>query len=289
MPVCGTVSGPDTSVAERRAPVTVQDAGVPRQRRPQGAGVRKRDDYSHLQPLFAELAALSIGDPNRERLREGLIIECLPLAEHIAMRFSGRGQPQDDLIQVARLGLTRAVDRFEPARGKDFLSFAVPTIMGEVRRFFRDTGWAVRVPRGLQELRTKLGDGTRQLAQALGRAPTPTELAGHLDLDVETVHEGLLAGNCYETTSLDRPLGDGTTTVGDTLGGPDSRIELLEDFHSLAPLLKQLPDTERAMLKMRFFDGLTQSRIAARLGVSQMQVSRVLTKTLEGLREKLSA
>jgi RNA polymerase sigma-B factor len=186
--------------------------------------VRKRDGYSHLHPLFAELGDLPVGDPDREHLRERLIVELLPLAERIAVRFSGRGQPQDDL--------------------------------GEVRRFFRDTGWAVRVPRGLQELRIKLAQGTTQLARVLGRAPTPTELAGHLGTDIETVHEGLLAGHCYQT--------------------------------SLAPLLKQLPGRERAMLRMRFFDNMTHSQIAARAGVSRMQVSRVLTTILEELRTQLS-
>jgi RNA polymerase sigma-B factor len=265
-------------------PVTV-DTARPRERpapRP-----RKRDDYSHCRPLFDRLAALPEQDPGRERLREQLIIEFLPLAEHIAVRFGGRGQSRDDLVQVARMGLVKAVDRFEPGQGADFLSFAVPTVMGEVRRFFRDTGWAVRVPRGLQELQGRLARGTTQLAQRLGRAPTPTELADHLGIDVETVREGLLAANCYETSSLDRPLDEGGLSLADTMGEPDDRMALVEDHQTLVPLLKQLPARERAILRMRFFEGLSQSQIAARVGLSQMQISRLLTKILHQLRTQL--
>ena len=262
----------------------VSDPPVNRVRR-----ARKNDDYSHCTPLLAELAALPAGHPGRERLRERLIVEFLPLAEHIAMRFGGRGQPHDDLVQVARIGLMKAVDRFDSARGGEFLSFAVPTIMGEVRRFFRDSGWAIHVPRGLQEIRGRLARGTTELAQALGRAPTPSELAGHLGVDVETVREGLLAANCYETTSLDRPVnaGDGTVTVADSMGELDERIGNVDDHQTVAPLLRRLPERERAIVTMRFFDGLSQSQIAARVGVSQMQISRLLTKILRDLREQV--
>ncbi len=250
---------------------------------------RKRDDYSHCAPLFAELAALPEGHAGRARLRERLIIEFLPLADHIATRFSGRGQPRDDLVQVARLGVMKAVDRFDPTHGADFLSFAVPTVMGEVRRHFRDTGWALRVPRGLQELQGRLSRGTTELAQHLGRAPTPSELAGHLGIDVETVRDGLLAANCYETSSLDQPLnnGEGSSSLAEVMGEPDAGIGFVEDHHTLVPLLKKLPAREQAIVRMRFFEGLSQSQIAARVGVSQMQVSRLLAKTLHQLRDQL--
>ncbi len=249
---------------------------------------RKRDEYSHCRPLFDELAALAEGHPDRRWLRNELILEHLPLAEHIAARFTGRGQSRDDLVQVARIGVMKAVDRFDPAQGSDFLSFAVPTVMGEVRRFFRDTSWSMRVPRGLKELSAQLSQGATQLAQTLGRAPTPSELAGHLGIDVDTVREGLLAVNAYETSSLDRLIGDGMFTVADSVGGLDERIKLVEDHEAVGPLLRRLPERERAIVMMRFFDGLTQSEIAARIGVSQMQVSRLLSRILRELREQLA-
>ncbi|WET77958.1 SigB/SigF/SigG family RNA polymerase sigma factor [Amycolatopsis sp. QT-25] len=261
---------------------------APRERR---SGRARKDDYSHCRPLFDELAALPDGHPDRLRLRERLILELLPIAEHIAVRFSGRGQPREDLVQVARIGLMKAVDRFDPGVGGDFLAFAVPTVMGEVRRFFRDTGWAVHVPRGMQELRSRLSRATTELTQTVGRAPTPTELAAHLDLDVDTVREGLLAANSYQTSSLDRPVndGEGSLALADVVGELDSRFEHIEDRNTVVPLLEKLPERERAILAMRFFDGLTQSQIAERIGISQMHVSRLLTKTLQELRGRLKA
>nr|WP_246481202.1 SigB/SigF/SigG family RNA polymerase sigma factor [Amycolatopsis umgeniensis] len=252
---------------------------------------RRSDDYSHCRPLFDQMAALPDGHPERARLRERLILEFLPIAEHIALRFSGRGQPREDLVQVARIGLMKAVDRFDAALGGDFLPYAVPTVMGEVRRFFRDTGWAVHVPRGMQELRTRLSRGTTELTQTLGRAPTPSELAGHLDEDVDTVREGLLAANSYQTSSLDRPVGDGegSAPLAEVMGELDSRFELIDDRHTVVPLLKRLPERERAIVTMRFFDGLTQSQIAERIGISQMHVSRLLTKILHDLRGRIDA
>ncbi|WP_410579933.1 SigB/SigF/SigG family RNA polymerase sigma factor [Amycolatopsis sp. lyj-108] len=260
----------------------------PRDRR---SGRARKDDYSHCRLLFDEMASLPDEHPDRRRLRERLILELLPIAEHIAVRFSGRGQPREDLVQVARIGLMKAVDRFDPGMGGAFLAFAVPTVMGEVRRFFRDTGWAVHVPRGMQELRTRLSRATTELTQTLGRAPTPTELAGHLDLDVDTVREGLLAANSYQTSSLDRPVndGEGSLPLSDVVGELDSRFEHIEDRHTVVPLLEKLPERERAILAMRFFDGLTQSQIAERVGISQMHVSRLLTKTLQELRGRLKA
>ncbi|GAB3712380.1 SigB/SigF/SigG family RNA polymerase sigma factor [Amycolatopsis oliviviridis] len=250
---------------------------------------RRSGDYSHCRPLFEEMAALPVGHPEHRRLREHLILELLPIAEHIAVRFSGRGQPREDLIQVARVGLLKAVDRFDPGQGGDFLAYAVPTVMGEVRRYFRDAGWAVHVPRGMQELRTRLSRATTELTQLLGRAPTPTELAGHLDVDVETVREGLLAANSYQTSSLDKPVNEGSLPLSDVVGELDSRFEHIEDRHTVVPLLERLPERDRAIIVMRFFDGLTQSQIAARLGISQMHVSRLLTKILQDLRGRLNA
>ncbi|WP_326836168.1 SigB/SigF/SigG family RNA polymerase sigma factor [Amycolatopsis rhabdoformis] len=251
---------------------------------------RRRDEYAHTAPLFEEFAALPADDPRRPRLREQLVTEFLPVAEHIATRFTGRGEPREDLVQVARIGLINAIDRFTPDRGPDFLSFAVPTVMGEIRRHFRDTGWSVRVPRRLKELHLALSHGSSTLSQTLGRAPTPTELAEHLGLGVDEVHEGLIAGNAYQTLSVDKPVHDDAEplSLADTLGEEDSALEHIENHEALEPLLRELPQRERSILVMRFFGGLTQTQIADRVGISQMHVSRLLSQTLEQLRGKLT-
>jgi len=252
--------------------------------------LRRPDEYAHCDPLFEELGTLDPADPRRDQLRARLVTELLPLAEHIATRFAGRGEPREDLVQVARIGLINAVDRFDPTRGHDFLSFAVPTIMGEVRRHFRDTGWAVRVPRRLKELHLSLTQGTAELSQRLGRAPTPSELAQHLRLDVDEVREGLLAGNAYQALSVDKPVHDDaeTLSLADTIGSEDNDLVMVENHEALQPLLAELPKRERAILVMRFFGGLTQTQIAERVGISQMHVSRLLSQTLELLRGKLT-
>lgn len=252
---------------------------------------RQVDDYAHCEPLFEELSSLPEDSPRRQDLRARLVTELLPLAEHIATRFSGRGEPREDLVQVARIGLINAVDRFDPGRGHDFLSFAVPTVMGEVRRHFRDTGWSVRVPRRLKELHVSLSQGTAALSQRLGRAPTPTELAEYLDLEVNDVREGLLAGQAYQTLSVDKPVHENATealSLADTIGEEDHDMALVETHEALQPLLRELPKRERAILVMRFFGGYTQTQIAERIGISQMHVSRLLSQTLEQLRGKLS-
>ncbi|WP_020660130.1 SigB/SigF/SigG family RNA polymerase sigma factor [Amycolatopsis benzoatilytica] len=252
--------------------------------------IRHRDEYAHAAPLFEEFARLSADDPRHAQLRERLVTEFLPVAEHIAARFTGRGEQREDLVQVARIGLINAIDRFAPGRGPDFLSFAVPTIMGEIRRHFRDTGWSVRVPRRLKELHLTLSHGSGELAQSLGRAPTPTELADYLGLDLPEVHEGLIAGHAYQTLSVDKPVHDDAEplVLADTLGEDDPEIEHIEDHEALAPLLRALPSRERAILVMRFFGGFTQTQIAERVGISQMHVSRLLAHTLEQLRAKLA-
>ncbi|WP_370948924.1 SigB/SigF/SigG family RNA polymerase sigma factor [Amycolatopsis sp. cg5] len=251
---------------------------------------QRRDEYAHCVPLLAELGALDPDDPRRDSIRHRLVTEFLPVAEHIAYRFTGRGEPREDLLQVARIGLINAVDRFQPDRGSDFLSFAVPTIMGEVRRHFRDTGWAVRVPRRLKELHLSLSQGSSALSQRLGRAPTPTELAEHLGLDVDEVREGLLAGNAYQTLSVDKPIfsDSETMSLADTLGEDDLDLVNVENHEALQPLLRELPARERSILVMRFFGNLTQTQIAEKIGISQMHVSRLLSQTLDQLRGKLT-
>lgn len=256
-----------------------------------GSKPRQANEYAHCAPLFEERVSLDTGDPRGDALRYRLVIEYLPVAEHIAARFAGRGEPMDDLLQVARIGLIQAIDRFDPGRGNDFLSFAVPTIMGEVRRYFRDSGWSVRVPRQLKELHQTLSQAANTLSHDLGRAPTPSEIAAHLGLDVEAVREGLLAGQANKTISADLPLagGGGSTTIADHMGQDEPALDRFENHDVIKRLLDELAPRERAILIMRFFDDLTQSQIAARIGVSQMQVSRILAQTLKTFRGKLAA
>ncbi|WNV73835.1 RNA polymerase sigma factor SigF [Geodermatophilus sp. DSM 44513] len=240
-------------------------------------------------PLFAELAGLEKDDPRRERLREVLVEEHLPLVRHFARRFSNRGEPFDDLLQVGTLGLIAAIDRFDPNRGVEFLSFAVPTITGEIKRHFRDQGWSVRVPRRLQELHLSLNAAVGELAQKNGRAPTPSELAEHLGIPRAEVLEGLAVANAYRSSSLDERLSgeDDSPTLAATLGEEDAALEGVEYRESLQPLLATIPARERRILILRFFGNMTQSQIAADIGISQMHVSRLLSQTLAKLREGL--
>jgi RNA polymerase sigma-B factor len=248
-----------------------------------------RDDYGRLAPLFAELRAMADGDPRREALRERLVREHLPIAHNIARRFARRGEPLSDLEQVATVGLIQAVDRFDPDHGSEFLSFAVPTITGEVRRYFRDHGWATRVPRRLKELHLTLTGAVAELSQHLGRAPTPRELAQHLHLPIEDVYDGLSAAQAYRSRSLDRMLDNENArplSAGE-IGHFDAELQQLEDREALAPLLAALPHRERTIISLRFFGNQTQTQIAKQLGISQMHVSRLLGRTLRQLREQL--
>ncbi|MFF0813618.1 SigB/SigF/SigG family RNA polymerase sigma factor [Rhodococcus sp. NPDC003318] len=224
-----------------------------------------------------------------DALREEIVTRALPLAEHIARRFRGRGESYDDLVQVARLGLVNAVDRFDVSRGTDFVSFAVPTIMGEVRHHFRDVGWAMRVPRRMKDLHLEITKCVGALSQRLGRAPSASEIAAELDVPVADVAEGLLAGGAYHTMSIDAPVGDheDNATLVDTLGDDDHALEKVDSFVTLGPALERLPERERTVLILRFFGGMTQTEIAERVGISQMHVSRLLSKTLAQLRTEL--
>lgn len=239
--------------------------------------------------MFRELSGLSEDSPARERQRERIVERCLPLADHIARRFDGRGEPREDLVQVARVGLVNAVNRFDVEAGSDFVSFAVPTIMGEVRRHFRDNSWSVKVPRRLKELHLRLGTATAELSQRLGRAPTASELAEELDMDREEVIEGLVAGSSYNTLSIDSGGGgdEDAPAIVDTLGDMDDGLDQIDNRETLRPLLAQLPERERTVLLLRFFESMTQTQIAERVGVSQMHVSRLLAKSLARLRDQL--
>lgn len=244
--------------------------------------------YDELAPLFVELAGTSKQDPRHEELRDRLVTEHLPVAEHIARRFSHRGESQEDLTQVATLGLINAVDRFDPNRGVDFLSYAVPTIMGEVRRHFRDTGWAVRMPRRLQELHLSVSSAIARLSQEYGRAPTPSELAADLRISRDDVYRGLEAGNAYRSASLDELLTDtDEIPLGDAIGEEDSELAEVENRAAIRPLLEELGERERRIVVMRFFRSMTQTQIAEQVGISQMHVSRLLARTLARLRERL--
>ncbi|WP_026931946.1 sigma-70 family RNA polymerase sigma factor, partial [Glycomyces tenuis] len=202
----------------------------------QSANTRSRsNEYAHLAPLFEELVGLAEGDPRRAEVREALVTGYLPLAEHIAQRFSGKGIARDDLVQVASVGLIHAVDRFDPGQGADFLSYAVPTVMGEVRRHFRDTAWPMRVPRRLQELRLAINQGSAELAQVLGRPPSDGELAEHLGVSVAEVAEGLEARAAYRAVSLDEAPFEGAerASLAESVGVEDAGLALVENHESL--------------------------------------------------------
>nr|WP_323446651.1 RNA polymerase sigma factor SigF [Streptomyces sp. YSPA8] len=245
-------------------------------------------DRNGARAKFVELRELPDGSPERAELRNQLVRMHLPLVEHLARRFRNRGEPLDDLTQVATIGLIKSVDRFDPERGVEFSTYATPTVVGEIKRHFRDKGWAVRVPRRLQELRLALTTATAELSQLHGRSPTVHELAERLGISEEEVLEGLESANAYSTLSLDVPdTDDESPAVADTLGAEDEALEGVEYRESLKPLLEDLPPREKRILLLRFFGNMTQSQIAQEVGISQMHVSRLLARTLAQLREKL--
>jgi RNA polymerase sigma-B factor len=248
-------------------------------------------DRARARELFAELAASDETDPDRQRIRDELVEMHLPLVQYLARRFRNRGEPLDDLVQVATIGLIKSVDRFDIERGVEFSTYATPTVVGEIKRHFRDKGWAIRVPRRLQELKLALAKATSELSQRNGRAPTVAELAAHLEMSEDEILEGLESANAYSAVSLDAPDtgDDDSPAVSDSLGATDEALEGVEYRESLKPLLEQLPPREKKILLLRFFGNMTQSQIAAELGISQMHVSRLLARTLVQLREGLLA
>jgi RNA polymerase sigma-B factor len=216
------------------------------------------------------------------------LVECyLPLARSLARRYEGRGESFDDLVQVASLGLVKAIDRFEPERELSFSSYAVPTMLGELRRYFRDSSWALHVPRGMQERVLKMNDAVERLSGELRRSPSPQRVAEKLGLSVEEVLEAIEASAALDTSSLDRPLrpqdAEGQT-IAEAFGEQDEQFELIDDRASVAPALSALPERERLILHLRFAEDLTQSEIAERIGVSQMHVSRLIRRALEQVR-----
>jgi RNA polymerase sigma-B factor len=219
--------------------------------------------------------------------REALARRFMPLARSLARRYDRSSEPFDDLLQVASLGLLKAIDRFDPELGHPFASFAVPTILGEMRRYFRDAGWSVHVPRGAQERALKVRDAQERLANRRGRAPTVNQLAEYLEVDTEEIIDALQAIQAYEALSLDSPRAgadDDVTPYSDAMGRDDERYELVELDATITAVLEHVPARDRVILRMRFVEDLTQTEIAARIGISQMQVSRLLRRSLDQLR-----
>jgi RNA polymerase sigma-B factor len=248
------------------------------------------DDAPDTAEDFARLAALPEG-PERRALRDALVEAWLPMAERIAVRFRDRGEALEDLYQVAALGLVKAVDHYDPARARAFEAYAVPTITGEIKRHFRDHMWTLHVPRRIQELRNRVRTALKELGQtAPGRSPTVAEIAERAQLTESEVRAGMEALDCFSALSLDAevPGGDGYV-LGDTLGGPDPGYDLIVDRTAAEPCLQGLPERDRLILYLRFFRGMTQSRIAEQLGISQMHVSRLLSACFDRLREELLA
>ncbi len=223
-----------------------------------------------------------------QRARETLVERYLPLARKLARRYSGAREPFEDLLQVASLGLVKAVDRFDAQRGTAFSSFAVPTILGELKRCFRDLGWSVHVPRGAQEQALKVEDAQQTLTARTGRPPSVPELAQYLELGVEDVLDALETAAAHHSSSLDVPRDDGegeSGTLVDAFGQEDERFELVEANTTIAAAARHLSTCERRVLALRFVEDLTQTQIAETIGVSQMQVSRILRRALVRLRE----
>jgi RNA polymerase sigma-B factor len=255
-----------------------------------GQVVVSRSDEQDRQglELIAAMAACPVDDPSRRELRDRAIEAWMPMAGRLARRYANRGESLDDLVQVAVVGLIKAVDRYEVDRGEGFLGYAIPTILGEIRRHFRDRGWIIRVPRRLQEMRMAINDAGTTLTHSLGRAPTIAEVAVHLQVSEEDVLEGLEGAAAYRATSLSTPTGaEGAPELGDMLGSDDHGYALAELHLALEPALAGLAERERRIVAMRFYGNQTQTQIATQIGVSQMQVSRLLTAALRKLRTHL--
>ncbi|MEV8318621.1 RNA polymerase sigma factor SigF [Streptomyces sp. NPDC059900] len=251
-------------------------------------GVEPKDARELSKLFFTRLATLEEGTAEYQYARNTLVEMNMSLVRYAAGRFRHRSDDMEDIVQVGTIGLIKAINRFELSREVQFATFAVPYIVGEIKRFFRDTSWAVHVPRRLQEARVELAKATDELSTRLGRAPKVAELAELMNLTEEEVIEARQAANGYNSTSLDAAVhgerDDSEAALADFIGEEDPAMELVEDFHALAPLLAQLSERDREILRLRFVDELTQSQIGERLGVSQMHVSRLLTRTLSRLR-----
>ncbi|RXS86756.1 RNA polymerase sigma factor SigF [Streptomyces sp. TM32] len=252
------------------------------------SAVAPRDARELSKQFFDRLRFLDEGTHEYQYARNTLIEMNMSMVRYVARRYRNRGDDMEDIIQVGTIGLIKAIDRFDLSREVEFSTFAVPYILGEIKRFFRDTGWAVHVPRRLQELRSDLAKAKEELHVQLDRDPTVQELAAHLDLSEDEVIEGIVAANGYSAGSLDTPTDPDPShqrrALAEVLGEEDPAMGTVEDLHALAPLLQELDARERQLIELRFGQEMTQSQIGAELGVSQMHVSRLLTRTLTKLR-----
>ncbi|MEU5401370.1 SigB/SigF/SigG family RNA polymerase sigma factor [Streptomyces sp. NPDC005963] len=247
------------------------------------------DDTPDTEATFARLANTPPG-PERDVLRQELIRAWLPMSERLASRFKNRGETFEDLCQVAALGLVKAVDRYDPDRGSAFVSFAVPTITGEVKRHFRDHMWTLHVPRRVQDQRNRVRAAQRDLLHTVpGRVPTDVEIARRAGLTVAETKSGMEALGCYSALSLDaQPQGDRGVALAEVLGAPDRALDVVIDREAVKPRLRKLPERERKILYMRFFRDMTQSSIAKDLGISQMHVSRLISNLCDRLRQEIT-
>ncbi|MFD9301393.1 SigB/SigF/SigG family RNA polymerase sigma factor [Streptomyces sp. NPDC060048] len=293
MPMPAPFSHTAGPVAARGCPA----ASVPLPRIEEPREVAPADARELSRLFFRRLHELTEGTPEHRYVRHTLVEMNISLVQFAVRPFRGRGDGGDleDLVQVGTIGLIKAIDRFDPAREIEFSSLAMPYITGEIKRHFRDTSWAVRVPRRLQELRVDLAKAKEDLTSALDRSPTVADLAAHLSLTEEEIVEGLVAANGHTSGSLDAPYSeraDGRTeghSLAETIGAEEPALEQVEDIHTLAPLLERLTERERRMLSMRFGEELTQAQIGDALGISQMQVSRLLNRVLAHLRASMLA
>jgi len=267
------------------------DEAQPPAAKPVAPAVRDRaiDEYDHLHPLLVEFARRDPDDPRRRVLRDELLGELLPIVHHVASRYRNRGEPAADLEQVGTIGLMLALDRFDPERGHAFLSFAVPTITGEIRRHFRDRTWSMRVPRALKDLQGPVREAVVELSPKLGRAPRPSEIAAHLTVTTDLVIEALHAAHAHTADSLDAQTYSNGQPLAAHVGRLDTALDMVENRGALAAAFAQLSERERRILVLRFFDDMTQTQIGARLGISQMHVSRLLARALATLRGRIDA
>ena len=258
----------------------------PRTRAARPVSAERAAQRAETMRVLRRMASLPIGDPERDRLRDDVVEDHMPYARHIAHRYASHGSTAEEFEQVAFLGLVKAVDNFDPEHGTGFLGYATPMIVGEIKRYFRDGTWCVHLPRHMQELTGAMHKASDVLTTELGRAPTLPELAERLGVQVDELVEAIDAAEAYCTASLDRPVGcdPDSASLGELMGGEDPGYELAVDREVLRGLVEELGDRDKHILSMRFFDGMTQSQIGAKLGISQMQVSRLITKILANLR-----
>ncbi|MFG2141034.1 RNA polymerase sigma factor SigF [Streptomyces sp. NPDC048650] len=280
------VNSEETAVDVRSIPAARPD-DLPYIEEPQS--VTPQDARELTQIFFRQLATLEEGTHEYQYARNTLIEMNLTLVRYAARRFRHRGDDMEDIMQVGTIGLIKAIDRYDPSREVEFTTLAIPYITGEMKRFFRDTTWDVRVPRRLQELRVDLARANEKLASELGRDPNVCELAAELDISKEEVVEGQVAANGYNASSIDVTINeDGNETpLADLIGERDQDMDLVEDLHALKPLLEQLEDRDRHILELRFGQEMTQSQIGSELGISQMHTSRLLSRALTQLRAGL--